>query len=404
MLFVGLASLIIAMGVTWMVTPLIARLAHALGAVDDPGGRKVHTEPIPRIGGLAVFIGFVAGLGFAAYATGATRSLLSTGPGQVSVYWKGMALAAAFVLLVGLLDDLRGLSFRWKFIGQIAAASFVWYCGFRIEVITHPLGGPLELGAFSFPLTLLWIVGITNAVNLIDGLDGLAPGIALITTTAVAVIAFVRGELGVTAASVALAGSLMGFLRYNVNPARIFLGDSGSMFLGFVLAVTSVRGSQKGPTAVAILVPLLVLGLPLLDTSLAIVRRVYRLGSRGAGADDPLRYVIRNVNHVFLPDRGHIHHRLLDFGLSHRRAVQVLYGVGCVFAICAFGLVVAKTAWLAFLLLGVLVLLMAALLAPLYFGKWGLLERVRWGRAPGPRQKDQPGKALAASPPPTESR
>lgn len=361
MLSIGIASLIIAMGVTWVATPLVIRLARRLGAVDAPGRRKIHGSPIPRIGGVAIFAGFVAGLAFAAHATGALWPM-----GHVSVYWRGLALAATFMLLVGLVDDLRSLSFRWKFAAQILAATFVWYCGFRIEVLSHPLGGSLELGIFSLPLTVLWVVGITNAVNLIDGLDGLATGVALITTSTVAVIALIRQELGTAAASVTLAGSLVGFLRFNFNPARIFLGDSGSMFLGFVLAVTAVRGSQKGPTAVALLVPLLVLGLPLLDTGLAIVRRLYRLTNRGRQSPSAARYVLRNFTTIFLPDRGHIHHRLLELGLSHRRAVIVLYVVAAVLALGAFSLVLLNSPSLAVLLVGLLVASLAGFLTTLY--------------------------------------
>jgi UDP-GlcNAc:undecaprenyl-phosphate GlcNAc-1-phosphate transferase len=359
--FVGIACLIVAMGVTWLLTPATIRLARWLGAIDLPGTRKVHREPVPRIGGLAVFGGFVAGMLFAAWATGTTMD-----PRVVDVYWGGLALAATGMLLVGLIDDVRGLSFYWKFAAQITAAVFVWLCGFRIEILTHPLGGELYPGMLSLPLTVVWIVGITNAVNLIDGLDGLATGIALITASAVATIAFVRMELGVTAASVALAGSLLGFLRYNFNPARIFLGDSGSMFLGFVLAVTAVRGSQKGPTAVAIFVPLIVLGLPLLDTGVAVVRRLYRLGHHGAQSNGAMRYVIANFREVFLPDRGHIHHRLLEVGMSHRRAVIVLYGVGGLFALSAFLLVLMKSTWIALLLLGVLGVLLVTFYLALY--------------------------------------
>jgi UDP-GlcNAc:undecaprenyl-phosphate/decaprenyl-phosphate GlcNAc-1-phosphate transferase len=344
--FVGLAAFLVAIGVTWTVTPWVIRLARALGAVDLPGGRKIHRDPVPRIGGLAVFAGFFAALVFAAQVTGNLLSMPT-----VSVYWFGLGWAAMGILIVGLIDDLWGLSFQWKFAAQIVASVFVWFCGFRIELLSHPLGGEIRLGALSLPLTVLWIVGITNAVNLIDGLDGLATGIALITSLSVAVIAYARAELGVTAATVALAGSLVGFLRFNFSPARIFLGDSGSMFLGFVLAVTAVRGSQKGPTAVAILVPLLVLGLPLLDTGLAVVRRLYRLSSHGDGSGARLRYVARNIRHVFLPDRAHIHHRLLDLGLSHRRAVLVLYAAGTLFASSAFALVLFNSAWIAFLLL-----------------------------------------------------
>lgn len=359
--FVGIASLIVAMGVTWVLTPVTARLARHFGAVDRPELRKVHRAPVPRIGGLAVFGGFLAGLLFAAWATGSTLN-----PRYVDVYWGGLALAATAMLLVGLIDDVKGLAFYWKFAAQIVAGVFVWFCGFRIELLTHPLGGELHVELLSLPLTVLWIVGITNAVNLIDGLDGLATGIALITSVAVATIAFARAELGVTAASVALAGSLLGFLRFNFNPARIFLGDSGSMFLGFVLAVIAVRGSHKGPTTVAIFVPLLVLGLPLLDTSVAVVRRLYRLGHRGAQTNGTVRYVVANFREVFMPDRGHIHHRLLELGLSQRRAVVVLYGVGSLFALAAFVLVWVQSAWTASLLVGVLGVLLATFYLALY--------------------------------------
>lgn len=363
LLLVGISSMIVAMGVTWAVTPGVVRLAGWLGAMDAPGVRKAHSTPIARIGGLAVFVGFVSGLMFAAYATGN----LWTTP-QPGVYWRGLAFAATGLLLVGLLDDLRGLKFYWKFAAQILAASYVWQVGFRIDSITHPLGGVLELGPLSLPITILWIVGITNAVNLIDGLDGLASGIALITTMAMGVIAFAGGKLGMTAASVALAGALIGFLRYNFNPAQIFLGDSGSLFLGFVLAVTSVRGSQKGPTVVAIVVPLLVLGLPLVDTTFAIARRVYRLGYRGRHHQDGvIRYVAANFTQVFMPDRGHIHHKLMDLGFSHRGAVLALYAVGGLFALAAFALVVWNSVWIASLLVALLGALLAAFIGVIYF-------------------------------------
>jgi UDP-GlcNAc:undecaprenyl-phosphate GlcNAc-1-phosphate transferase len=365
----GIASLIVAMGACWIVTPAIIALGRRLDAVDRPGARKIHAQPIPRIGGLAVFIGFVAGLAFAAWATGRLWHVP-----HVNVYWRGLAIAAAGVLVTGLIDDLRGLSFVWKFVAQTAAAAYAWSCGFRVESISM-FGADVHLGALSLPLTVLWIVGITNAVNLIDGLDGLAAGTALITTSTVAVIALVRDELGVSAASVALAGSLIGFLAHNFNPARIFLGDSGSMFLGFVLAVTSVRGAQKGPTAVAILVPLLVLALPLLDTSVAVVRRLYRLGTEGVRTGNAPAYVVRNIRNVFLPDRAHIHHRLLDLGLSHRRTVAVLYGVGVVCAATALALVVLRSAAIGAVLVTVLVVMLAGLLAVLYAGAFRRLAR-----------------------------
>jgi UDP-GlcNAc:undecaprenyl-phosphate GlcNAc-1-phosphate transferase len=362
MIHLGIVSMIVAMGVTSMLTPSVIRLAHRLGAMDLPGGRKVHGGPIPRIGGVAVFFGFVAGLASAAFLAGFLFE-----PIEVDVYWPGLVVAATVIFLVGLADDLWGLRYYWKLAAQIACAVYVWNAGFQIEMLSKPLGDGSHLGWISLPITVLWIVGITNAVNLIDGLDGLAAGTALITTLATAVIALKMRNLGVVAACVALAGSLVGFLRYNFAPAQIFLGDSGSMFLGFVLAVASARGSQKLPTVVVVLVPLLVLALPLIDTGLAVVRRLYRLSRRGRQSDRMARYVLRNLNHVFLPDRDHIHHRLIDSGLSHRGAVLILYGVGLASALVAFVLTFVNSREIGFLLLGILIGTMAALLVVLYF-------------------------------------
>jgi UDP-GlcNAc:undecaprenyl-phosphate/decaprenyl-phosphate GlcNAc-1-phosphate transferase len=372
MTYLAIVTALVAMGVTWTLTPLVIRLAEWLGAVDRPGGRRTHSQPTPRIGGLAVFLGFVAGLAAAAFFTGSLWSLP-----RVSVYWRGMVVAATFLLVVGAIDDVRGITFRGKFAAQAVAAAAVWWCGFRIEILSNPFGGPIDLGPLSFPVTVLWIVGITNAVNLIDGLDGLAAGIALITTASVGLLAYVRGEFGVAAASLALAGSLVGFLRFNFSPARIFLGDSGSLFLGFVLAVTSVRGSQKGATAVAILAPLLVLGLPLLDTGLAIVRRMYRLTLRGRATGHALRYVVRNLDHVFQPDREHIHHRLLDLGFTHRNAVLLLYGIGVLFAAVAYGSVLSQSMLVGLVLVSALVGAMALFVAALYLRLWSRARPAR---------------------------
>ena len=356
MIYLGIVSMIVAMGVAAVTTPWVIRLAESLGAMDRPGGRKTHSAPMPRIGGVAVFAGFLAGLGSAAFLAGVLFD-----PPRVEVYWVGMVVASCGMFLTGLFDDLADLSYRWKFTSQIVCACYVWYCGFRIDGV-----GGVDLGWLSLPVTVLWIVAITNAVNLIDGLDGLAAGTALITTFSVGIIGFAMNSLGVTAACVALSGSLIGFLRFNFNPARIFLGDSGSMFLGFVLAVISARGSQKLPTTVAVLVPLLVLALPLLDTTMAVARRLYWLGARTRGSRRRVRYLIGNLDALFRPDRDHIHHRLLDLGLSHRGAVLALYCLGGASAVVAFVLTFVKSREIGFLLLGVLVGSMAALVALLY--------------------------------------
>ncbi|MBZ5639269.1 MAG: undecaprenyl/decaprenyl-phosphate alpha-N-acetylglucosaminyl 1-phosphate transferase [Acidobacteriia bacterium] len=357
---VGLRTLLIAAIVSFGLTPVVIRLGRRFGALDKPGPRKVHKQPIPRIGGVAIFAGFMAAIVYAGFASG----YLASGAHPRLGYWITLGTAAAGVFLLGLVDDLVGVAFQWKFLFQIAAAVAVWIGGFRIGILSHPLAAQsLNVGILSLPLTVLWIVGVTNAINLIDGLDGLAAGTALITTIAVAAVALKMGQPGVVGVSVALVGSLLGFLWFNFNPARVFLGDSGSTFLGFVLSVASIHGSQKGPTAVAVFAPLLVLGLPILDTSLAIARRLYRVGSEGLRSDEGLAYIWRNAHRVFLPDRLHLHHRLLDIGMSHRGAVISLYAVVAVLALAALAIVVVNSLWLALLLLAVLAVSMSVLVA-----------------------------------------
>lgn len=347
----GVFTLLVSALASLLLTPLAIWIAPRIGAVDRPDHRKVHARPIPRIGGIAVYGGFLAGLLFAAKATG---SLLAVR--QVSVYWSVFAMCATGMFILGLIDDLRHISFKVKFIFQILAASAIWIGGFRIVEVTHPF----QEGTLVFPvwlsvaITILWVVGITNAMNLIDGLDGLAAGIALIMTTTVACIAFIQGQTGVVAASVALVGSLVGFLFFNFNPAKVFLGDSGSMFLGFTLAVISTRGSQKGPTAVAVLIPLLVMALPILDTSLAVSRRLLRLGRTRQELGHGIGYMFRNLDHLFLPDRGHLHHRLMDIGYGHRAAVVVLYLAVLTLALAALALVIAKSRMVAAVMVGIL--------------------------------------------------
>jgi UDP-GlcNAc:undecaprenyl-phosphate/decaprenyl-phosphate GlcNAc-1-phosphate transferase len=346
MWIIGALTAAVACVTTWAVTPLVVRAAHRFGVVDLPGPRKIHITPIPRIGGLAVFLGFGVGLVFAAFATGYVTNPEHGRAG----YWAALSLAALAALVLGLVDDIYGVSFQWKFLVQVLAAVFLWRAGFRIEVLGIPfVNTVVTLGFWSLPLTVLWIVGVTNAFNLIDGLDGLAAGTALITTTAVAVIAIVGGHVAVSAVGVALVGALAGFLRYNFSPARIFLGDSGSMFLGFSLAVMSIHGSQKNVTAVAVLAPLLIMGYPILDTGFSIMRRLNSLRT-DAGGRGGLGFVIRNAHRVFLPDRGHLHHQLLDLGFSQRTAVLLLYACALAMALGALALVIMNSLQIALLL------------------------------------------------------
>jgi UDP-GlcNAc:undecaprenyl-phosphate GlcNAc-1-phosphate transferase len=392
LLLVGIASLVVALTVSWAATPWVVRLATRVGAVDHPAGRKMHRTPIPRIGGVAVFLGFIAGLTYAALVTGTLFRIPTSG-----VYWPGIGIAATALFLVGLADDLWELSFRWKLVAQVGAAVYVWYAGFRIETVSNPLGGNFDLGWLALPVTVLWVVGITNAVNFIDGLDGLAAGTGVIITGATAAIAYVRGDLGVTAVGVVLAGSLLGFLWFNFNPARIFLGDSGTLFVGFVLAVACVSGNQKGPTIVAIFVPLLLLGLPVLDTSLAVARRIRRLGLRSRESERPLGFLIRNVDHIFLPDREHIHHRLIDLGLSHRNAVLTLWGVAALLVMAAFALVLWKSLLVALVLVGVLMAMLTLFFVMLHVQQMSASEADPESDEPSEDTAPEPGPVPASS-------
>ena len=383
MWMIGLETLLASMAAAWIVTPLVVRVAARIGALDTPGPRKVHQSPTPRIGGLSIFAGFVAGIVVAALASGYGRN----GDWPRLAYWIVLGICAVGILLLGLVDDVKGLTFRTKFLVQIIAGTAVWAAGFRIDSLGLPGSfGALELGPWSLPLTLLWVVGVTNAFNLIDGLDGLAAGTALISTSTIAVAAVARGHLAVSAVSVALAGSLVGFLRHNFNPARIFLGDSGSMFLGFCLALISIHGSQKNVAVVAILSPFLLLGYPILDTGIAIARRIGYIRSDSSG-DGSLRFFFRNLNRVFLPDRGHLHHRLLEIGLSHRGAVLVLYACGVAFAGAALALLMMNSLALALVVASTVSVLTVAVAGLIVVRARLVRRRARLGAAPATPQR-----------------
>jgi UDP-GlcNAc:undecaprenyl-phosphate GlcNAc-1-phosphate transferase len=228
--------------------------------------------------------------------------------------------------LVGVLDDTRRVRASHKLFAQIVAATIAFAAGYRIAAVKLPILGTMSMGVFSLPITVLWIVAIVNALNLIDGLDGLAAGVAFFAGVTNLVVAHVSHDTFVSAVMATMLGAVIGFLFFNFNPARIFMGDSGSYFLGFILGTTSTTASsQKASTAVSILVPILALGLPLFDTLFALLRR----------------YLEKRP--VFSPDRGHVHHRLLDMGLTHRRAVLILYGVSLAFTAAAIGVYLGRS-------------------------------------------------------------
>jgi UDP-GlcNAc:undecaprenyl-phosphate GlcNAc-1-phosphate transferase len=307
-----LAAFLSALVVCTALTPGAKWLASRLGAVSEPGGRHVNGQNIPRLGGLAISLAWAGPLLVLALTSTRFSPLLS-GHGRHLI---GIVGGGLLLCLVGALDDLKGLRAVHKLAAQLVVATGAFALGFRIEGIFLPFIGTLEMGAFALPITLLWIVGVTNAVNLIDGLDGLAAGIAFFAALTSFVIAHLSNSPFVALSMVTLMGALVGFLFFNFNPARIFMGDSGSYFLGYLLATTALTGGlqQKASTAVSLLVPIIALGLPIFDTLFSMVRRLLERRS------------------IFSPDRGHIHHRLLELGLTHRRAVMLLYGVSIVLA------------------------------------------------------------------------
>ena len=306
-------AFVIAAGVALFVTPGVIFLAKKTGAMDAPDPRKVHKRPIPRIGGLGIYLAFMASML-------TVLSFVEVSP-EVLFELKGLMVGGTLIVVLGLIDDYTNLPAKVKLVGQIIAAA-VLVLGFdvRIDFITDPFGDYLFLEWLAVPATLFWIVGLTNTVNLIDGLDGLAAGVAAIASITIFLVAMQDGVAFVAVFTAAIAGAAIGFLYYNFNPAKIFMGDSGSMFLGYMLAGISVVGAVKSAATIALIVPILALGLPILDTTFAIIRR-YRGGVP-----------------IFKPDKGHLHHRLLDLGFTQRQAVLLMYVISALLGLSAVAL------------------------------------------------------------------
>ncbi|HEX5727055.1 MAG TPA: MraY family glycosyltransferase, partial [Longimicrobiaceae bacterium] len=302
-----------------LVTPAVVRFAHARGVFGVSRESAHHGGRVPRLGGIAVCIAMTGGVAAAALLAPAVPPIGAEDPAR---FYGGLLLAGWILFLAGLVDDLHHLPPHTKFLAQLAAALVAYAFGFRIETVGFG-DATMALGWVSLPLTVLWMVGVTNAFNLIDGLDGLATGIGLVALATTFLVSLLLGNLEVAAVCAALGGALVGFLRYNLRPARIFLGDSGSLFVGFMLAVLSVHGSTKSTTAVLAIIPMLVLALPILDTTLSIVRRWLR------------------GTPVWDADERHLHHRLLAVGLTHVRAVVVLYVLAIGLAVIAMVLAFA---------------------------------------------------------------
>lgn len=302
-----------AIGLSLALTPAAIQLAHAVGALDQPGPRKVHSKPISRLGGLAV----VASFGIVLVAS----SVAHTGP--LAGFSSALGLGLLPVLLVSLWDDIRPLPPLPRLVCQLGGAAIVVSRGVSLDSEIHLFGSTIGIGLLAPILSVVWIVGVTNAFNLVDGLDGLAAGLASVSAVSLSLVLFVNGQAESCLVAAILAGALFGFLPYNTHPARTFLGDVGANSIGFMLACLALVSGSTLSAGFAILIPVLVLGVPVADTLLSMLRRLVRKVETGGKVG------------LMEADRGHIHHRLLDLGLDHRKAVFVLYGVGALLSFAA---------------------------------------------------------------------
>ncbi|MFD2922553.1 glycosyltransferase family 4 protein [Halobacillus naozhouensis] len=284
-----------------LLTPFVKKLAIYIGATDSPDSRKVHKRLMPRLGGLAIFIGVLLGV-----------SLFM----PESMYTWPIMVGATIIVATGIIDDIYGLAPWYKLSGQTLAAVIVILNGVEVEFINLPYGGQLEFGVLSFPITLLWIVGITNAINLVDGLDGLAAGIAAIALLTITGMAITMGNSFVMFLGLMMFGATLGFLVFNFYPAKIFMGDTGAMFLGFMIGVLSLLGF-KNVTLFSLVIPIIILGVPISDTIFAILRR--------AMTGRP----------IMKPDSAHLHHCLLKLGYSHPETVIMIYTMSALFSLSA---------------------------------------------------------------------
>ncbi|OJE35278.1 undecaprenyl-phosphate alpha-N-acetylglucosaminyl 1-phosphate transferase [Bacillus proteolyticus] len=308
-----------------VVTPLVIKLAFKIGATDKPNARKVHQKIMPRLGGLAIFIGVAVG-----FVVG----------GLYEQRMLSITLGAIIIVIIGILDDMYELSAKVKFGGQLLVAIMIVKSGLLVQVLYIPIIGDTELGWLAYPITVFWIVGITNAINLIDGLDGLSAGISSIVLATLAYMAFTSpwgtGAAIILPLALITLASTIGFLFYNFHPAKIFMGDTGALFLGYCISVISLLGLYKSVTLFSFIVPIIILGVPIFDTTFAIIRRIV------------------NKKPISAPDKSHLHHRLLAMGFSHRKTVLIIYALGIFFSVNAI-IFSSATLWLSIILLFVLI-------------------------------------------------
>lgn len=365
-------ALLAALVISFLMTPVVKTFAYKVGAVDVPkDARRMHKVPIPRLGGLAIFIGFMV-------------SVLILGNVRGNGQMQSILLGSVIIVVLGVVDDIMALPAMLKFVVQIAAALIPALNGVVIQAFSNPniFSDSLYwvLGPLSVPFTVLWIVGITNAVNLIDGLDGLANGVSAISATTMLVIALLASEGEVALVMAALVGACVGFMPYNLNPAKMFMGDTGATFLGYILATMSIQGLFKFYAVISFAVPFLILGLPIFDTAFAFIRRI-------AHGQSPMH-----------ADRGHIHHRLIDMGLNQKQAVATLYVISAMLGLSAVVLTTGgeQKAMLFFLALCIVAAVAARVVFPKEIRE-ELHEEIEELRELGhhgehPERKDAPGR------------
>ncbi|MBS4213128.1 glycosyltransferase family 4 protein [Neobacillus rhizophilus] len=297
-----LLTMILCFVASVLITPLVKKLAILIGATDRPNQRKVHQSIMPRLGGLAIFISFMLGIFL----------LRPANPSLVPIL-----IGCLIIIVTGLLDDLLELSAKYKLLGQLAAAVVVVFWGnLQVVFINLPFGAQLQFGLLSIPFTIIWIVGITNSINLIDGLDGLAAGVSSIALITISGMAVIQGHIFVAIVGLIVLASTLGFLIYNFHPASIFMGDTGALFLGYIISVLSLMGF-KNVTFISFIIPVIVLAVPISDTFFAILRRIIHKKPLGA------------------PDKQHLHHCMLRMGYSHRQAVLLIYAMSAFFGLMA---------------------------------------------------------------------
>lgn len=353
-IMIGILAFSVALTISYLLTPYAEKLAYKIGAIDVPkDSRRMHKKPIPRLGGIAIYSAFIITSIFMAILN---PNLL------YSNEFGGILIGSTIIVLVGIVDDVKQISAKFKLAAQIIAAIIVVYSGVTIDFINLPLmnseSGYVFLKAFRFPLTVFWIVGITNTVNLIDGLDGLAAGVSAIASLSLSIVAFNIGQYHIAILLAILAGASSGFLPYNFNPAQIFMGDTGSLVIGFLLATISVEGVIKKAATIAVFIPVLALGVPIFDTTFAIIRR--KLNGRP----------------IMEADKGHLHHRLLAKGLTQKQTVITLYIISMLLGGSAIIVSNASTT-----LYGYLVIAATSILVLLGAQKIGLMKKAEERKA-----------------------